>query len=303
MDRDQKENLIKIAGDGLSFGRPMSKHTTFRVGGPAEAMYMASDLNTLRNVIRYLIERDIPYVVIGNGSNLLVKDGGLEGVAIFLCGALASCEKSCTEEFTLMAGAGLGLDGLLNCCRRSGLGGLEFLAGIPGSVGGATVMNSGAYGSEIQSRVRDVHLIIPPGNLAVRKRSELKFSYRALFVEQGSVIVQVSFKLEEEKEEDISKNIMEFLVRRKKRQPLQYPSAGSVFKNPPGDYAGRLLDSVGLKGEKIGGAMISEKHSNFIVNTGGATAQDILKLISLARDKVKKETGVELEPEIRVMGR
>ena len=273
------------------------------MGGQAEAVYKANDLDTLKRVIAYLVAGHIPYVVVGKGSNLLVKDAGLKGVVILFRGAVAALEEKRTEELTVLAGAGLGLDGLLNYCRNSGLGGLEFLAGIPGTVGGAIVMNSGAFGSEIGTRARDVHLIVPPGELVVMDRSKLEFSYRALCIEPGSVIVRVRFKFDRETEEIVAKRIADFLARRKKRQPLEYPSAGSVFKNPPGDYAGRLIENAGLKGKRVGGAMISDKHCNFIVNTGGATAKDILELMRLARETVKRQAGIELEPEIRVMGK
>ena len=182
--------------------------------------------------------------------------------------------------------------------------GLEFLSGIPGTVGGAVAMNAGAFGEEIASRVKEVHMVDKRGDLIVRDRSsELEFSYRKLNMEKGNVIVRVRFRLTSEAEGTVAKRISDYLKRKKESQPLEYPSAGSVFKNPPDDYAGRLIEKAGLKGKKIGGAMISEKHANFIVNTGGAKAKDILDLIYLSQETVKKETGIQLEPEIRVVGK
>ena len=243
-------------------------------------------------------------MVVGRGSNILVKDNGLEGLVILLGGSLARVEEKETDDISVLAGAGLHLVELLSYCRSSGLGGLEFLSGIPGTVGGAVVMNAGAFGEEIASRVKEIHVVNTRGDLIVKDRSsELEFSYRKLNMEKGSVIVRVLFRLTSEAEGTVAKRISDYLKRKKESQPLEYPSAGSVFKNPPDDYAGRLIEKAGLKGKKIGGAMISEKHANFIVNTGGAKAKDILDLMYLAQETVKKETGIQLEPEIRVVGK
>jgi UDP-N-acetylmuramate dehydrogenase len=282
----------------------MDGYTTFRVGGQAEALYEAVDLEVLKRVLAYLDKEHIPYLVVGRGSNILVKDNGLEGLVILLGGSLARVEEKETDDISVLAGAGLHLVELLSYCRSSGLGGLEFLSGIPGTVGGAVVMNAGAFGEEIASRVKEIHVVNTRGDLIVKDRSsELEFSYRKLNMEKGSVIVRVLFRLTSEAEGTVAKRISDYLKRKKESQPLEYPSAGSVFKNPPDDYAGRLIEKAGLKGKKIGGAMISEKHGNFIVNTGGAKAKDILDLMYLAQETVKKETGIQLEPEIRVVGK
>jgi UDP-N-acetylmuramate dehydrogenase len=282
----------------------MDGYTTFRVGGQAEALYEAVDLEVLKRVLAYLDKEHIPYLVVGRGSNILVKDNGLEGLVILLGGSLARVEEKETDDISVLAGAGLHLVELLSYCRSSGLGGLEFLSGIPGTVGGAVVMNAGAFGEEIASRVKEIHVVNTRGDLIIRDRSsELEFSYRKLNMEKGSVIVRVLFRLTSEAEGTVAKRISDYLKRKKESQPLEYPSAGSVFKNPPDDYAGRLIEKAGLKGKKIGGAMISEKHANFIVNTGGAKAKDILDLMYLAQETVKKETGIQLEPEIRVVGK
>lgn len=264
---------------------------------------MSEDLDELGRVIAYLNHEDIPYLLVGKGSNLLVKDNGIDGLVILLKGSLATVDKNIEDGTTILAGAGLPLVDLLIFCRMQGLTGLEWLAGIPGTVGGAIVMNAGAFGNELEANVDELQMITPQGRWATRRRSQLRFSYRRLEMENRSVIVRVKFNLEKSTEKTVSQNILEYLKRRKMNQPLEYPSAGSVFKNPPHEYAGKLMEKAGLKGKRIGGAMISEKHANFILNIGGATARDILNLISLARAEVQKTTGIELELEIHVVGK
>jgi len=312
MYKSQKEELSRLGVDGVRFDCSMAQHTTFRVGGPAESLYEAKDAENLRRVIAFLNKEEIPYLVVGRGSNLLVKDEGLEGVVILLRGPLAGMAQEKTDpsvsnlrthDMSVHAGAGLPIVDLLIHCRDSGYGGLEFLAGIPGTVGGAVAMNAGAFGKEIGDWVKEIDVITAGGDVVARNRSQLKFSYRALHMEKKSVIIGACLKVDTENVKTVANKIAGYLKRRKESQPIEYPSAGSVFKNPPNDYAGRLIEHAGLKGKKIGGAMISEKHANYIVNTGDATAKDILELLSLTQGKVKKETGVKLEPEIKVVGR
>ena len=303
MDRRQKEDLRRLCAERVQFEYSMSQFTTFQVGGKAEALYEACNLENLQAVIAYLNRENIGYLVLGRGSNLLVKDEGLEGVVIHLGGSLANIREESRNGLDLLAGAGLALIDLLAYCRASGLGGLEFLAGIPGTVGGAVAMNAGAFGKEAGDRVMEVHMVTANGDIEVRDRSALKFSYRGLQLEKGSVIIASRLGIDSETQEIVAKRIAGYLKKRKESQPLEYPSAGSVFKNPPNDFAGRLVEQVGLKGKRIGGAMISKKHANYIVNTGGATAKDIIGLMNLVRQKVKKETGIELEPEIQVAGK
>lgn len=312
MNKRQKEELSRLGVDGVRFDCSMAQHTTFRVGGPAESLYEAKDAENLRRVIAFLNKEDIPYLVVGRGSNLLVKDKGLEGVVILLRGPLAGMVQGKTDpsvsnlrahDMTVHAGAGLPIVDLLIHCRDSGYGGLEFLAGIPGTVGGAVAMNAGSFGKEIGAWVKEINVITSGGDIVARNRSQLHFSYRALHMEKRSVIIGACLKVDIEGMKTVTKRIAGYLKRRKESQPIEYPSAGSVFKNPPNAYAGRLIEHAGLKGKKIGGAMISEKHANYIVNTGDATAKDILGLLSLTQGKVKKETGVTLEPEIKVVGR
>ncbi len=301
MDEAQKTELIRLAGGRVRFNCPMARYTTFRVGGPVDALLEAGSVAELRRLVPFLKRARIPYLVVGRGSNLLVRDRGLEGVAILLTGSLARFREAAGPG--VLAGAGLALARLLAHCRERGLGGLEFLAGIPGSVGGAVAMNAGAFGGEIADRISRIRIVTPEGGVVGMARSRLDFSYRGLRIPGGSVIVEAGFDLVRDNGHAVGERMSEYLERRRATQPLEYPSAGSVFRNPGGAAAGRLIERAGLKGERIGGAMISEKHANFIVNTGGATAGDILALVYMIRERVREETGVQLEPEIRVVGR
>ncbi len=302
MDERQKAGLIEIAGGGIRFGCPLAPYTTFGVGGPAEVLYEAQNIRGLKGVIRYLFRENIPYVVIGRGSNVLVRDEGISGLVILLCGAFRALEMETEGGPNILAGGGVFIGNLLSFCKENGLSGLEFLAGIPGTVGGAISMNAGAFGGEIGSRVIRVEAVTAEGELKVLERSQLRFSYRNLEMEQRWIITRGWFQMVQETASVVSGRIKDFLKRRKEAQPVDYPSAGSVFKNPPGDYAGRLIETAGLKGKCIGGAMISDKHANYIVNRGGARAADILALMDLIRKKVREEHGIELQPEIRVVG-
>ncbi len=307
MDLRQKKGLEELAGEGIRFHYPMHRLTTYRVGGPVEALWEAKDLPTLKRVIRYLSFEGTPYGILGGGSNLLVRDEGIDGVMIRLKGALAII-KDLPEDSLVWAGGGVHLSHLMNWCKQQGMSGLEFLTGIPGTVGGAVVMNAGAFGEEINERIATVQLVGSDGTEIEVHRSKLNFSYRSLRMEPGQLVTNTGFRLKRSSPETVSKKMAGFLRIRKKTQPLKYPSAGSVFKNPPSSRfsnlgAGRLIEKAGLKGKKIGGAMISQKHANWIVNTGGATAKDILSLMELIRSEVKRTAGVSLEPEIKILGK
>ena len=291
-----------MGGGNVRFDCPMDQYTTFRAGGKAEALYALSELAGLSRLLPYLKVAAIPYMVLGKGSNLLVRDQGFKGVMIVLKGEMATFEKDANDPCRIGVGAGLGIDELLNHCIKGGLGGLEFLAGIPGTVGGALAMNAGAWGMEIVPLVQRMQLVTPQGEVMDMEGSQLRFSYRALSIPKGSVIVASRFLCAQKTRSLVSEKVAGYLKERKARQPLEYPSGGSVFRNPPDAHAGRLIEEAGLKGEKIGGAMISPKHANFIVNVGGATAEDILALMALARKRVHERTGIQLEPEIRIAG-
>ena len=281
----------------------MDQYSTFRVGGRAEAICFPSELALLRQVVSFLSNSDIPYLVIGKGSNLLVRDGGIEGIVIILRGELAAIVKDGEGGDTLRAGGGATIGDLLSYCADNNLSGPEFLAGIPGTMGGAVFMNAGAFGKELGEMVEEIYVVTRGGELVVMGRSQLAFSYRQLSLAGGTVIHGVKLRLHKDTGVGVRGRILDYLRRRKESQPLDLPSAGSVFRNPPGDYAGRLIEGAGLKGKRIGGAMISRKHANFIVNSGGARAGDVLSLMDLARNRVRDMTGIELEPEIRIVGR
>jgi UDP-N-acetylmuramate dehydrogenase len=302
IDKRHKEALIKIVGKGVLFHCPMVPYTTFRIGGEADALCFAESLAELQQLLFYLIQENIPFLVVGKGSNLLIKNGGFKGVLIIMRGELATIETDEENTPGVTAGGGLGLSDLVAYCSQKGLGGLEFLAGIPGTVGGAVVMNAGAFGEEVEGVVESIQVLTPQGKLTTKYRSELVFSYRNLSLPEKSIIVRARFRCAEKSREMVSRKVKDYLKRRKATQPLEYPSAGSIFKNPSNDYAGRLIEEAGLKGKKIGGAMISPKHANYIVNTGEAKADDVLTLMGLARQKVREDTGIELETEIRIIG-
>jgi len=303
MDSRQRQRLRALAEGDLRFDCPMAEYTTFRVGGKAEVIYTAERTGALKAVLAYFRDQGIPYLTVGNGSNLLVGDNGLEGVVIRLGKWFSRIEPIDGGGSLIDVGAGLDLKALLTYCRDKGMGGLEFLAGIPGSVGGAVAMNSGAFGAEIGDRVRRVEVLTPGGELVERDRQELTFSYRHLSLEKGTIILKVRLEVEAASRDSVREKMAAVMEQRVKTQPMGIPSAGSVFKNPPGEYAAGLIDRCGLKGKKRGGAMVSEQHANYILNTGGATARDILDLISLVQEKVLAETGIRLEPEIQVVGR
>jgi UDP-N-acetylmuramate dehydrogenase len=302
IEKRHKETLRNIIGEGAQFHCPMVQYTTFRIGGEAEALCFVNSLAELQRLFSYLNHENIPFLVIGKGSNLLIKNGGFEGVLIIMRGELATIEADEKNSAEIIAGGGLGLSDLVTYCIQKGLGGLEFLAGIPGTIGGAIAMNAGAFGEEMEGVVESIQVLTPQGKIAIRYRSELAFSYRNLSLPEKTIVVRARFRCMQKNREMVSRKVSVNLKRRKATQPLEYPSAGSIFRNPRNDYAGRLIEEAGLKGKKVGGAMISPKHANYIVNTGKAKADDVLNLMGLARQKVKEDTGIELETEIRIIG-
>jgi len=302
MDPRQRAEILEIASRRVEWDAPMARRTTFRAGGHAEALCEIHELGDLSRMVSFLGQEGIPYLVVGRGSNLLVQDGGIRGVVICLSGSLGRMDQGTPNGSKIVAGAGLSIVDLLIGCRRRGLSGLEFLAGIPGTVGGAVAMNAGAFGEEIGAHVQELHVVDSKGKIHVVDRSRLTFSYRTLELETGSVIAQAAFGLNPDSEKRIAEKISGYLKKRKASQPLEYPSAGSVFRNPPNEFAGRLIEQAGLKGRSIGGAVVSERHANFIINKGGASASDILALIEEVREKVRQTTGVAMKLEIRVVG-
>lgn len=303
MDDHIKQRIREIGGEAILFDVPAREYTTFRTGGNVEAMYRAGNLQGLKHMVAFLADEGIPYLVMGSGSNLLVRDGGFDGVAIILDGSLASVEDCTVAEPSILAGAGLRLHKLVEYCAEKGLAGVEFMAGIPGTLGGAVAMNAGSWGKEIGEVISEVAVLTAGGIVETRDRLSLAFTYRELDLPPGTIILNAKLGLRFDKPALIKKRVASYLKQRKERFPLDMPSAGSIFKNPEGGYAGRLIDAAGLKEKAIGGAMISPKHANFFVNTGKSSASDIVALMDLATVKVKEVFNIQLIPEIKVVGK
>ncbi len=278
---------------------PLAPYTTFKIGGKASALCDVRSLNELKELIIYLNKNHIPYVVLGKGSNVLVSDSGFNGVVIRLKGEF---EKIVKDGSFLKVGAGVKISSLLRYCLKNMLGGLEFLVCIPGTVGGATVMNAGAFNGHISDRIVKVGFINKDAKLLIKEISQLSFSYRHMHIEDGCIVVYVWLSLDPTCRKVIKDKILNYVRIRKKTQPVGVHSAGCIFKNPKRDYAGRLIEELGFKGLRIGGALVSDIHANFIINQGNATSSDVMALINKIKRRIKEEKGIELEPEIRFIG-
>ncbi len=302
-----KTNPIKLAEDiqgEIRYSVPMSEYTSFRVGGPVDYLVLPSDLEALQKTLQWCRREKVAYFILGNGTNLLVKDGGIRGMAISLSRGFrgfTEFERG-PQESGISVEAGEPLNKLLEFSCEKNLSGLEWAAGIPGTVGGALFMNAGAFGGEMKDGLQSLRLMDAEGNALEKGKEELSFSYRSLELKKGWVILGGKFKLKSGKGQAIRSKMEEYLQKRMAKQPLNVPSAGSVFKNPSRVAAGRLIEEMGLKGTRIRDAQISEKHANFIVNRGQARARDILTLAEWVREKVFQERGVRLEMEIQVVG-
>ena len=278
---------------------PMSAHTTFRVGGPADVLFMPSSPKQLVSAMELAKGHGVPCLVIGNGSNLLVKDGGIRGLVIEVGENMAAVR---VEGNTLLAQAGVKLSTLSRAALSASLTGLEFASGIPGSLGGAVAMNAGAYGGEMVQVLTRAE-VYASGRRMTLTRDELQMGYRTSRVlTEGMVVLSVELTLKKGDPEAIQATMNELNRRRREKQPLAYPSAGSTFKRPEGHFAGALIEQAGLKGRGVGGAQVSELHAGFIINRGGATARDVLDLIRLVQDTVYGQSQVRLEPEVRILG-
>jgi len=282
----------------------MSDYTSFRVGGRVDYLAFPSDIQDLQKILGWCKQRGVRYFVLGNGTNLLVRDGGVRGMAISLSRGFLRLEEvgGGPEENLILAEAGGPLGKLVEFSSEKGLAGMEFAAGIPGTVGGAIFMNAGAFKEEMKGVLHAVRLMDPEGNIAEKGKNQLRFSYRSLEVEKGAVILGAQFRLRPENGQKVKAKVEENIRWRRAKQPWDLPSAGSVFKNPVQGPAGRFVEEAGLKGSRIGDAQVSEQHANFIVNRGKARARDILALVEIIRKKVFKEKGVWLETEIQVVG-
>ncbi|SJZ35600.1 UDP-N-acetylmuramate dehydrogenase [Selenihalanaerobacter shriftii] len=295
-----KDKLQEIVKGETRLNEPLKFHTSFRVGGPAEVLVIPQDVQDLKRIISYLNSQNIKYIAIGNGTNLLINDDGLSGVVIKIAGNINHIK---IDEDIIYAGAGAILPTVTKRASQQGLSGLEFAAGLPATVGGATVMNAGIGSlNDMSEIVRKVRIISSTGELKVFSQKECKFEYRSSrFQVEDCIIIEVEFKLKHADPKEIKSKIKELISKRKSSQPLNFPNAGCIFKNPESDYAGRLIDEVGAKGMRIGGAKVSEKHANFIVNTGDATAQNIIDLINKVQNLITKEYGIELEKEVKFL--
>ena len=279
---------------------PMSSHTTFRIGGPADMFVSVCSVSEVRELIREAKETLTPFMVIGNGSNMLVSDKGIRGLVIHIGKDFSDIS---VRGNIITAQAGALMSKVANEALRAELTGFETLSGIPGSLGGGLFMNAGAYGGEIKNVVKSVTYIDEEGGIYTISNEECDFSYRhSIFSDGGKYILSAELELKKGDPSEIKASMDDYNKRRKDKQPLSMPSAGSTFKRPEGYFAGRLIEDCGLKGYRVGGAMISDLHAGFVVNTGNATASDVMKLIDDVRDMVRKKFGVELEPEVRLIG-
>lgn len=288
-----------MGGSGIFMEEPMKKHTTFRVGGPADVL-VQPDETALAAILALCRQYYVPYSFIGNGSNLLVGDKGIRGVVIEMTDPMGNIEVHGTK---ITAQAGAMLSKIANTAASNGLGGMEFAAGIPGSVGGAVVMNAGAYGGEMKDIIERVYVLDENGARLELDRDALDFGYRhSCIPDKKYIVTKVVLELVPRDEAEIRSEMKELNEKRAEKQPLQYPSAGSTFKRPEGYFAGKLIMDAGLRGYQVGGAQVSEKHCGFVINKGDATAADICQLMQDVSDKVQAQFGVVLEPEVKIIG-
>lgn len=290
---------IELIGCEVDQKFPMNRYTSLRVGGAADVVVTPNSMDEFLRLLNLLSKTDIPWVVLGAGSNTVVYDGGVDGVVV--------CTRKLkdirmTEQGKVLAETGAVLGTILNKTIRAGLSGFEFAAGIPGTVGGGIFMNAGANGGEIKDVVETVW-VWHEGREISLKRSEIKFEYRKSHLPQGCVITRAEFGLKPGDSLEIERNVKEYMERRSRTQPIKMSNTGSIFKNPPGIAAGKLLDELGFKGFTIGGARFSEIHANFIVNAGGASASDVLELIETAKREALAKRGIHLETEVRIIGK
>ena len=283
------------------FSAPMSEHTTFKIGGAADVLIFPSSAEEVSKIFKLIDLFSLPCTVLGNGSNILVRDKGIRGAVVKFTEKFFG-EMHC-EGDKLIACAGAELKSVAEFAAENSLSGLEFSCGIPGSLGGAIFMNAGAYDGEMKNVIGKVKAVTRDGAFVEFDRRDLDLSYRhSIFQENNCAICEVELNLRRGDADEIKNKMTEFNAQRESKQPLDFPSAGSTFKRPEGNFAGTLIDKTGLKGLKIGGAMVSEKHAGFVVNAGGATADDVLNLIEEVKRRVEENYGIELAPEVRIIG-
>lgn len=296
-----RQKFIEIFGNNrVLFDEPMSQHTTFRIGGPADVFVMPENYEQIREVLRLCKEEKLPFFVLGNGSNLLVSDSGYRGVIIQMD---RNMEEICLDGEEIHACAGALLSSVAVAARNASLTGFEFAGGIPGTIGGAAVMNAGAYGGELKDVLKEVTVMTREGEILTIPADKLEMGYRTSIIKTaGYLVLEAVISLKKGDEEKIRAVMKELSERRTEKQPLDYPSAGSTFKRPEGYFAGKLIMDSGLRGYRVGGAQVSEKHCGFVINAGGATAEDVRSLMDHVIRVVREKYGVTLEPEVKFLG-
>lgn len=301
MTEAQKKSLFDIVEtDRIRFEEPMNKHTTFRIGGNAECFVCVQSIGEMADLNEFCRKEGIPFFLLGKGSNLLVSDRGIPGVVAYFGEEMSSISEN---DGMIVAEAGATLAAVANFALQKGLTGVEFAAGIPGSVGGALRMNAGAYGSDMSQVVEWVRVLEPDGKIKTLTKEEMQFGYRySVLQEIDYIALAAGIGLVPGEPERIREAMLDLANRRREKQPLEYPSAGSTFKRPEGNFAGKLITEAGLSGQRIGDAVVSEKHNGFIINEGCATAEDVKRLIEIVRRKVYENSGILLEPEVIMVG-
>ncbi|MBP1764648.1 MAG: murB [Firmicutes bacterium] len=295
--QELQKNLPSIR---IFFSEPLAQYTTFRIGGPADCLVFPSSVQDVAAVLAFAKKHTIPVTILGNGSNVLVLDGGIRGIVVKFDKDFSAIRHEGTK---LIASAGALLKDVSLYAAGHSLTGFEFAVGIPGSIGGAIFMNAGAYESDMSCVVDSVTAVSSVGEVRKFSREDLAFSYRhSVFQDNHYVVCEVEMNLQAGCEENIRQKMADLTARREAKQPIEMPSAGSTFKRPPGKFAGTLIDQAGLKGFQVGGAQVSIKHAGFVVNAGGATAQDVLDLIAKVQRRVEVRFGVLLQPEVRILG-
>ena len=288
-----------VPKENILVNEPMKKHTTFRIGGEAACFVRIENEDQLAAVWKCLQKKQVPVLVLGNGSNLLVSDEGFSGVVLEICDKMNAIRVEGTK---MVVQAGALMSKIAREAYDKGLAGFEFAAGIPGTIGGGVVMNAGAYGGELKHVITSVKMLSPTGELVTFSNEEMEFGYRTSIIKkQPYIVVEVTLQLQEGDKTQILALMEDLAFKRRDKQPLEYPSAGSTFKRPEGYFAGELIMKAGLRGYQVGGAQVSEKHCGFVINTGGATAKDVLDLMEHVKETVMDTFGVELEPEVIVI--
>lgn len=301
MDQKIIERFSNLLGnEKVRINEPMNRHTTFRIGGPADYFLLPSSSEEVKGILEICREESLQYFILGNGSNLLVSDEGYRGVIIQLYRNYGGLTVEGTE---IRAGAGVLLSQIAAAARNESLTGFEFAGGIPGTLGGAVVMNAGAYGGELKDVLKEAVVMDREGNIFTVPVEKLAMGYRTSLVKTaGYLVLEVVISLKKGSQEEIRDTMKDLADRRISKQPLEYPSAGSTFKRPEGYFAGKLIMDAGLRGYQVGGAQVSEKHCGFVINKGEATAADICRLMQDVSDKVQAQFGVVLEPEVKMIG-